>query len=115
MQVLIAPKPFKAYEPEEYHTYIQSMYGLRTRGSAKPKSPVEGVTLTRTKKGALSIRRTKVRAFAYITTKEIAALAKSTGITQAEIWNLFKEKNYMITADRMEAERRYSEITGLPW
>lgn len=112
---LIAPKPFREFQPQEYYEYVQAMYGLKIKGRAKSASPVPGLTVARTKSGALSVRRSKSRAFEYVTMAEIAALAKAAKTSQADLWNLFKKKEYLITKDRMEAERLYGEIKELPW
>ncbi len=115
MNVLIAPKPFKEYTEVEFHAYVQSMYELRTKGPAKLKSPAPGLKISRTKKGVLTVKRTKVRPFAYVTRVELAALAKEAGTNQSDLWNMFKQKKYLITKDRMEAERIHADIKGLPW
>lgn len=117
MNVLIAPKPFSAYSPEEYHAYVTVMYGLRTKArSTKPASPVQGISITKTKKGTLGVRRMeKGRPFAYVTYPEIAALAKHHGVPQSDLWNAFKAKDYIVTKTRMEAEKLYAEIQGIPW
>lgn len=62
----------------------------------------------RTKTGKLSIKRSKVRTFEYVTHPEMAALAKHAGTTQAELWTAFKERNFIIAKDRLAAEHVYS-------
>lgn len=111
----IAPKPFVEYTPDEYHSYVSSMYALRVKRGAKPPSPAPGLSVCRTKAGALSLRKTKARTFCYVTLPEIAALAKVVGCGQADLWNLFKKKEYVIAKTRMEAERIYADINEIPW
>lgn len=113
---LIAPKHFSAYTQDEYYAYVQSMWAMRIKkGSAKPTSGVVGLTISRTKKGALSLRRTKARTFEYVTTDELTRLATFSKASQAEVWNLFKDKKYIIAKDRMEAEKLYGEIKEIPF
>lgn len=117
MQPLIAPKSFPEYSPEEYHAYVTGMYGLRQRGS-KPKKEelVAGISLMRTKKGSISVRRMKQkRAFAWITREEIRTLSAGLGLDLHECWNAFVEREFMIVETRMEAERRYAELKGVPF
>lgn len=110
-------KPMNQFTPEEYHAYVSGMYELRTKKtSAKPSSGVSGLNVSRTKKsGALSIRRTKVRAFNYVTMAEIQKLANHAKCSQADLWNLFKKKDYIIAVSRMEAEQIYARIKEIPW
>ncbi len=113
---LIALKPISEFTPEEYHTHVSDMYCLRAKkASAKPTAGVTGLTLSRTAKGTLSLRRTKARPFEYVTLVELAKLAAFAKASQAEVWNLFKKKEYIISKDRMEAERIFSAIKGVPW
>jgi hypothetical protein len=114
---LISGKPVSEFSPDEYYAAVTAMYEQRTRASrTKPQSHAPGLTLSRTKKGALSVRRSaKTRAFAYVTLAEVTALAKALSATQAEVWTFFKLKKYIIAKDRMEAERIYSEINEIPW
>lgn len=110
---LIAPKPIQAYGPEEFHAYVTGMYALPGRKSPPKAAP--GLSVSRTKAGALSIRRAKTRAFAYVTLPEIAALAKEKSVSQAELWTAFKLKGFIITETRMQAEERYAVIKEIPW
>ncbi len=112
---LIAPKPMRNFTPDEYSQYVTNMYSIRVKGGAKPKSPVEGISVRRNKKGALAIYRSKARAFAYVTQEEVVKLAIAFKVTQAEIWNLFKSKDYIIAKDRLEAEATYAAIQEIPW
>lgn len=114
---MIAPKHISEFTPEEYHGFVSAMYGLRTkRGTAKAPSPVPGLTVTRTKTGALSVKRLKKqRAFDYVTMAEIGILAKAHGTGQADLWNMFKKRKFLITKDRMEAEHIYAELQQIPW
>lgn len=116
---LIAPKHFSEFKtPEEYHEYVSGMYELRQKGSkpTKPKGLVNGITLKRTKKGAISIlRNVKQRPFAYILQEEIALLVDAGIGTTAEIWNAFKKKKFLIAKTKVEAEEIYKNIKEIPW
>lgn len=112
--VLISGKHVSEFTPDNFHAHVTGMHQLRTKGSAK-QQPAPGLAVNRTKKGTLSIRRSKARAFAYVTYKEIEALAKAVQCSQAELWNLFKTKDYIVTQTRMEAEQRYADIKEIPW
>lgn len=115
MMPLIAPKPLTAFTPDEYHKYVSDMYALPAR-KGKPASPAPGLTVNRTKRGSLSVRRAaKVRPFAYATYAEVAALASAVSTSQSDIWNLLKRKEYIIATTRMEAERLYAELKEMPW
>lgn len=109
---LIAPKPIREFSPDDYHRYVTEMYFIKV---SKKKSIVLGISLRKTKKGNLSVRRTKDRAFSYITLSEISELSKEHGVSQAELWNMFKAKAYIISSNRMEAEKIYAKLKGLPW
>lgn len=114
---LISPKSFSEYSPEEYQQYVMSMYALRVKGT-KPKKPTyaEGLAVSRTKKGSLSIRLSKAkRAFAYVLRSELDALAKGNGFLASEVWNAFKEKKFIIAETRMDAERIYAEVKNIPF
>lgn len=111
MNDLIAPKPVSEFQPDEYHRYVSDMYALRVkRGGKVPAVP--GLSVSRTKAGALSVRRGKARAFDYVTMPEIALLAKAAGTGQADIWNAFKKREFIIAKDRLEAERVFAEREG---
>ena len=114
-QPLIAPKPFAAYTPDEYHVYVSGMYELRTKGPKKPPKPVPGLTVSRTKAGALTVRRSKTRAFAYVTIPEVAALAAEAKCSQADMWNMFKQKKFIIAKDRITAEHLHMQKGLEPW
>ena len=88
---------------------------MRQKGRTKPASAVSGLSISKSKKGALTVRRAKGRAFAYVTFPEIAALSKATGYAQSDLWNMFKQKGYIVTKDRMEAERIYADVQSLPF
>lgn len=112
----ISPKPFTEYTPEDFHAYVSNMFSMRTKKtSAKPTSGVLGLVVSRTKKGALSLRRAKSRTFEYVTMGELVKLATHAKASQAEVWNLFKTKKYIISKDRMEAEQIYAQIKEIPW
>lgn len=113
---LIAPKLLCYYTPEEYHAYVSGMYQMRAKKtSAKPTSGVSGLNLSRSKKGTLSLRRTKLRAFAYVTMAELVKLAAHAKASQAEVWNLFKARGFIVAKDRMEAERSFAQLKEIPW
>lgn len=113
---LIAPKALPEFTPDEYHAYVTAMYALRVRGAAKPKATAPGLSLKRTAKGALSITwRSKVRPFAYVTMPELIALAAGIPCSQADLWNAFKRKRFIIAKDRLEAEQTYAKLKEIPW
>lgn len=117
---IISAQHFSQMTPESFHAHVKGMYELRQKGSKaaakKPSSSVEGITLSRTKKGALSVRLTKKhRPFSYVLNAEINILAKENSLSIAETWNLFKAKEFLITNTRMEAEKIHAEIEGIPW
>jgi len=115
---LIAPKHVSEYTDEEYHSYVSGMYELRQKGSkpAKAKGAAQGITLSRTKKGALSIRwNKKSRPFAYVLRAELEALCAEQGILFSELWNAFKAKDFLIANSKMEAEEIYANIKQVPF
>ncbi len=113
---LIAPKPIADFAAEEYLAYVKAMYALPVkRASAKPRSPVVGVTVSRSKAGKLTLRRTKVRAFAYLTHTELAALAAYAKITQAELFVMARLKKWIVAKDRLDAEQIYADIKSIPF
>ena len=106
-------KPMNTFAPEDYVELVRGMYSLRQKGAKKPASPAPGLSITRNKKGALTLRRSKARTFAYVTFPELAALAASAQTNQSDLWNLFKAKKYIIAQTRMDAERAYAAQTGV--
>lgn len=104
----------REFTPDEYIEYVRSMYSVRLKPGSKPASPAPGLTVCRTKSGALSIRRaSKQRAFDYVTMSEIEKLAKAANCAQSDLWNLFKKRKYIIGRDRMECERAYAQLKGI--
>ena len=102
---LIAPKHLTEFDAEEYYAYVSSMY---ERPVSKGKSPAPGLSLGKTAAGALSVRRNKKqRAFDYVTQQEIEALAKDKSVAQADVWNAFRARGFIIATTRMEAEQVY--------
>jgi hypothetical protein len=113
---LIAPKPFSAFTADEYHAYITAMWAMPAKRGTRPCSPVSGLSVSRNKKGTLTVRRTaKNRPFAYATTGEVTALAKHVKCPQAELWNLLKAKDFILGPDRLTCEKIYAEIQQLPF
>lgn len=116
---LIAPMPFATHSPESFQTYVKGMYEERGAGKAKrsgKKSLAEGISLSRTKKGALSVRiSSKKRAIRYVTRKEITALAISLEAPTAEVWNLFVKKDFAIVESPEEAAATQKTIDEIPW
>lgn len=116
MMALISPKPFSEFTPDAYHAYVTAMYALPVKRTGKAKSPVSGLTVNRTKAGGLSVRRTaKSRPFAYATIAEVKSLADYAKCSQAELWNLLKSKDFILGQTRIECEKIYAEIQGIPW
>lgn len=114
-QPLIAHKHIAEFGADEFHAYVTAMYALRIKGRAKAPNPAPGLFITRTKTGKVGIRRTKLRAFDYITNTEMADVAKQSGITQAELFVAFKERNFIVAKDRLEAEHIHTKLQELPW
>ncbi len=117
MKLPLISKPFKSFTPEEFHQHVKDMYELRVKGTkAKKPSFADGLTLSRTKKGLVSIRlNKKKRSFEYVLDMEIDALAKGHGMTKSEVWNAFKAKKFVIAKTRIEAEEIYADIKDIPW
>lgn len=124
---LISPKHFRDFTPEEYQAYVKTFYEERTsrgpkvRGGrinlvkTKPQSFAEGLKLKRLKSGVLSISRTKKRSSAYVTYAEIEAMSKGYGFSQAEVWNAFRLKHFIIARTLEEAEVIMAKIAEIPW
>lgn len=111
---LIAPKPIAEFEDGEYHSYVSAMYAVRTK-SGPARSPAAGLAISRTKTGKLSIKRSKARAFDYVTMREIETLAAHYRCTQADLWNAFRHREFIISKDRLEAEQLYAAQKEIPW
>jgi len=109
MNDLISPKPFEAFTPDEYHSYVCSMWELRTKGR-KPPAPAPGLTVSRAKSGKITVRRSKNRAFDYVTMREIELLAKAKGFMQSDLWNAFRARKFIIAKDRLTAEAEYGRL-----
>lgn len=106
-------KPIEQFTPEEYHAHVTAMYGLRVKGGKKA-SAAPGITISKNKKGVLSIRKSKKRAFEYVLRTEIDALAKEKKFSISEVWTAFKIKGYIITETKAEAENINTNIKQLP-
>lgn len=101
----IAPKAFEDFTPEEYHAYVSGMYYLKPS-----KSVSTGLNVKRLKSGKLSITRRKPRTFAYVTYVEVEEFAQRLGATQTEIWNAFRERDFILAKSRLEAENIYTSL-----
>lgn len=109
-------KPIKEFTPDEYHAHVKSMYALRKEPKVKADSKTPGLKLKRTKKGALSITRTKkTRAFDYVLKSELDFFASTGEYSLQDLWVAFKQKSYIIAETKMEAERINASILGIPW
>lgn len=107
----IAPKLIEEFTPDAYHAYVSGMYFLK----GKSTSPALGISVTRSKKtGKLSVKLTEKRAFAYVLHSEVEAFAKKLETTQTEVWNAFKEREFILAKTRMEAETQYSAMKAQP-
>lgn len=114
--ILIAPKPFADFEAEEFHAYVMAMHKAPvTKAGARPPPIAKGLAIGRTKRGALTIKRSKSRPFAYVTNLEIAALAAKAACSQAQLWQIFKAKKFIIAKDRLEAEHIYGALKEIPF
>lgn len=114
-ETLIAGKSFQDFTPTEFHAHVTAMFGSRKR--SKPRTEhAPGISLSTSKTGKITIRRAKAkRPIAYVTRTEIQALSTGHGISIAELWTLFREREFLIVETRMEAERRYAELRGIPF
>lgn len=116
--MLIAGKPLKEFAAEEFHAHVTAMYSETSHRKQKARTPSQtsGLTFIRTKKGALSVRRTKsVRAFAFVLRDELPGLAAQAGTTQAEVWNCLRAAKFIVADTRMQAEIAYAQIKEIPW
>lgn len=105
--LLISKKELSAFTPEEFHEYVKGMYQLRVKAGVS-KVPVEGLSVTRTKAGALSVRMSKTkRAFAYVLNLEIALMAEHYGVNETELREAFLARGFLVTGTRLEAEKLY--------
>lgn len=112
MQLYIAPKSLAEFSPDEFQNYVADM---EIRPAKRELGPAPGLTVRRTKAGKLSIRRAKSRAFDYITHAELAALAAKTQVTQTELWNALRLRNFILAKSRMEAETIYGRLKQIPF
>ena len=112
--LLIAPKPFAEFGPDEYREYVQAMFAMPRAKRGATVSVAPGLTLTKLKGGGRSVRRSsKTRPFAYVTWPEIAALAKANGAAQSDLWNLFRAKGFIVAKSRMDAEIAFAAVKGV--
>lgn len=117
-RALVASKPIGEFEPGEFHSHVSQMYHVQVKRAtpgAKPKSPVPGLNVRRLKSGKLSITRTKARTFAYVTMPEVTALAEFAKCSQADLWNEFKAREFILGRDRMTCEQFYAELKEMPF
>ena len=113
-RLLIAPKAFADFGPDEYRDYVRSMFEMPRAKRGAKVSVAPGLAVTRTKKGALSVRRSaKTRPFAYVLWTEIEALSKANATAQSDLWNMFKAKGFIVAKSRMEAEIAFAAAKGV--
>lgn len=112
---LLSPRRLSDFSPEEFKTYIKSLYAKRApkQGKAKKKTMREKPITTKiTKKGKLSI--TTRREVKYATEEESRAIEKTTGRGANEVFIALRAAGF-ITATHEEAERIKGELDGLPF
>lgn len=108
--VYIAPKPIQNFTAEEYHEYVRGMFLKRVLKSGKKPPAVDGLTITISKTGKLGLRMAKKkRAFAYVTESEIKLLMAEKGLKYSEVWQLFRDRKFIIAESRMAAEIIYAK------
>jgi hypothetical protein len=112
---MIAEKPVTETTAEEFHRTVLGMGDLQRPKVAPLSDFSPGLSIKLSAKGEIRVRRSKRRAFAYITHAEIAAHASALGIEQAVIWNVLSAKDYILARTRLEAERTYAVQKGLTW
>ena len=101
-EILISPKPFDSFTPNEYYSYVKSLYYVPVDTS---RAPVEGLSVSRTKSGKLSVRKSKSRAFNYILHSELTTMAEHYEVDLSELREAFTTRKFIITETRIEAER----------
>lgn len=86
---LLSPKTFVLYSPQEYHTYIKSLY----REPPKPPPPADYTVWTNAK-GTPVIRINRKPKF--LTSAEVTAIAADLGRTLQDTWLLVLKKKIEI-------------------
>lgn len=94
---LLSPKPFSEFTPEEYHTYICSMYHKPEKQESKSVKVLPPYEWKLTPKGALSV--TVNRTDKSLTRAEIDQLAKESGRPLNEVWNYLTIKRKVLVSD----------------
>jgi hypothetical protein len=101
-ELVLAPRPFDSFTPQAFHDYVKSLYYVPVDSS---RAPVEGLSVSRTKSGKLSVRKSKSRAFNYILEAELELMAERYSVDPTELRRAFIERKFHITTTRIEAER----------
>ena len=83
---LLSPKPFSAFEPEEFKSFVESLY------QAPPPKKEYSVTLNA--KGNLVVRIS--RAPKYLTRDEVTLISKELGVTFQSLWMHLRGKKIEI-------------------
>lgn len=82
---LISPKPFSEYSPEEYLTYIKSLYREPERAA-----PPADYSVHVNKKGTPVIRINRKPKF--LTSAEVSLIAEEISWTLQDLWMLIAKK-----------------------
>lgn len=105
---LLSAKPLEQWAPEEYKTYVRSLYHKRTpRRATKKIKVVKTVIWSLTKKGNLSIRIR--REPKWLTREEIDLIAEESGKPANEVWLKVTAKKSGIKVSTAEEEKRIAE------
>ncbi len=110
MKLPLISAEFESFTPEAFHAHVTDMYAVQVKRGAKPLSAAPGLSIKRAADGGWRIRKLAGRTFAYVLYSEITALAKQLATNQSDLWNAFKQREFIIAKDRMAAETAYTKL-----
>lgn len=107
--LLLSPKPFHEFTAKEFHDYVESLY---MPGESKQSRLVDGVTLSKNKKGTDIVRVTRTNKC--ITRDEIKLLALEYAKDEMETLALFKTRKIEVIYDAGDARKEYDATLFKP-
>ncbi len=109
---LLAPRPFADFSVAEFRQYVVSLYAKRIRKAAKTKKPPKEYSVTKTKKGNLSIR--VKREPKWLSRSELEAEALRLDFPLNLLWLAVKERKILV-CEASEAATMKENLESFPW
>jgi hypothetical protein len=113
---LLGPRPFSDFTPEEYKTYVRSLYekAAKKEKTIKLKKKQEPFVWKLTPKGNLSLKVN--RDPKWLSREEIEQIVRESKLPANEVWLKVLDKRSSIRISSQEEEFRIArELAEIPW